>query len=489
VSDDGAAMIESPGVPSRHAGVHSCGTVWEHRQQHDMKTRLKVLVVDDEPALREVLTLRIADWGHEVRTAPDARSALQDVEGHPPDVVLCDVVLPGSSGLAVLARLKEGNATLPIVMMTAHGNVDLAVDAMKTGATDFLTKPIDHDALHALLETIAGEVRARERARSLDAQLERQEAVGLVGTSSAMRALRRTIELLAASDAPAIISGESGTGKEVVARAIHELSARRAKTFLAINAAAIPEGLVESEVFGHELGAFTGASRARAGSFELAEGGTLFLDEIGEMPIALQPKLLRVLEDGRARRVGGSRDIRFDVRVLAATNRPPAQAMREGRLREDLFYRLSVFELTIPPLRERISDVALLAQHFMREFGRKHAVRIDGLAEPALQSLESHAWPGNVRELRNVIERAVIVARSGSIERRHLPPYLQGHTTHAPPTVTLPVGATLAQAERALILHALARSGDNKAEAARQLGLDVKTIRNKLRGYAGMGEP
>jgi transcriptional regulator with PAS, ATPase and Fis domain len=304
-----------------------------------------------------------------------------------------------------------------------------------------------------------------------------------VGQSRAMRELQRTVALLASTDASAIITGESGTGKEVVARAIHAHSARRDRPFVAINAAAIPEGLIESEVFGHEQGAFTGAVRARAGCFELAEGGTLFLDEIAEMPIALQPKLLRVLEDGRARRLGGGRDIRFDVRVIAATNRDAGGAIREGRLREDLYYRLNVFELVMPPLRERGDDIPLLAQHFVREFSRKHQLRVEGLGESAARQLESHPWPGNVRELRNVMERAVIVARSGWIERRHLPPYLQTMTPGGSPTLTLPAGTTLAEAERRLILQTLERVGENKAAAARQLGLDVKTIRNKLRSY------
>jgi len=444
------------------------------------------MVVDDQPALREVLSLRIADWGHDVRAVASAQEAVRELDRRPPDVVLCDVVLPGSSGMAVLQRVREYDPRLPVVMMTAHANIDSAVDAMKSGASDYLTKPIDHDMLRALLEVTANEIRSRRASHALDAQLDSlgsRGPAGIVGGTRAMRELHRTVELLAKSDASAIITGESGTGKEVVARAIHALSARRAKPFLAINAAAIPEGLIESEVFGHEQGAFTGATRARPGCFEMAEGGTLFLDEIAEMPIALQPKLLRVLEDGRARRLGGGRDIRFDVRVLAATNRSAAQAIREGRLREDLFYRLNVFELVIPPLRERTEDIALLAQHFVREFAIKHQMRVEGTTDSARQILESHAWPGNVRELRNVIERAVIVARAGWIERRHLPPYLQTLKPGSQSTLTLPAGTTLAEAERRFILQTLERAGDNKAEAARQLGLDVKTIRNKLRSY------
>ena len=430
--------------------------------------------------MREVLSLRIAGWGHEVRTAADALTAIQELDRRRPDIVLCDLVLPGMNGMDLLRHIKEQDESLPVVMITAHGDIDGAVEAMKSGARDFLTKPFDNTVLYALLEATATEVRRRDAARSLD---EKRASTSLIGQSRPMRNAQRLIESLASSDASAILTGESGTGKEVVARAIHAASARRNGPFVAINAAAIPEGLVESEVFGHEQGAFTGASKSRPGVFELAHGGTLFLDEIADMPIALQPKLLRGLEERRARRLGGSRDVAFDIRVLAATNRPPAQAIREGRLREDLYYRLSVFEIALPPLRERTGDVGLLSQHFVREFARKHSLKVEGTSAAAQELLEGHPWPGNVRELRNVIERATIVARSGWIEPRHLPPYLQGIARGAAPTVTLPAGVTLAQAERQLILQTLERVGNNKAEAARQLGLDVKTIRNKLHTY------
>jgi DNA-binding NtrC family response regulator len=474
-------IIDSAGVRSFTWGEHR-GTL-----PGDMdKTRLAVLVVDDEPALREVLSLRIADWGYDVRTAGDIAEAERALDSQPADLVLCDVVLPGGSGLELLKRIKRQDERLPVVMITAHGDIDRAVEAMKSGAADFLTKPLDYVMLQALLATAAGELRQRNDSHSLDEHLERQQSpgtAGLVGQSRPMRELRRIVEMLASSDASAILSGESGTGKEVVARAIHMQSARRDKPFVAINAAAIPEGLIESEVFGHEQGAFTGATKSRAGVFELANGGTLFLDEIAEMPISLQPKLLRILEEGSARRLGGSREIAFDVRVIAATNRNPAQAIRDGRLREDLFYRLNVFELKLPPLRDRVDDVGLLAQHFIRELGQKHGVDVQGVGDTARQLLEAHAWTGNVRELRNVIERAVIVARSGWIEPRHLPPYLQALKPGGEPTVTLPSGTTLAEAERVLIMRTLERTGNNKAEAARQLGLDVKTIRNKLRSY------
>lgn len=447
-------------------------------------TRLSVLVVDDEPALREVLSLRIQDWGHDVRTAADAVEAERELARFRPDVVLSDVVLPEISGVDLLKRLKRHDAQLPVIMMTAHGNIDAAVDAMKAGAQDFLTKPLEYGTLRALLDNLAAERHQRLLDHELDANLDSSASLGgLVGRSRPMRELHRMVQLVASSDASAIITGESGTGKEVVARAIHALSARRDKPFVALNAAAIPEGLIESELFGHEQGAFTGASRSRAGSFEMANGGTLFLDEIAEMPIALQPKLLRILEDSRARRLGGTREIQFDVRVLAATNRTSAAAVRDGLLREDLFYRLNVFEIALPPLRARADDIALLARHFVREFSGKHHMPVEGIHESARALLEAHAWPGNVRELRNVIERAVIVARSGWIEPRHLPAYLQSLTAGGSGTIQLPAGTTLADAERLLITQTLERVGHNKAEAARQLGLDVKTIRNKLRSY------
>jgi DNA-binding NtrC family response regulator len=441
---------------------------------------LDILVIDDEPALREVLSLRIEAWGHQARAVGDAAAGEREIERQRPDLVLCDLVLPGSSGMELLKRIKRRDPQLPVVMITAHGNVDGAVEAMKSGATDFLTKPLDTVALFALLEATASDVAKRGDGGTGAVET---AVGGLVGQSRVMRQLHRTIESLASSDASAMLTGESGTGKEVAARAIHAASNRRDKPFVAINTAAIPDGLVESEVFGHEQGAFTGATRARPGVFEMANGGTLFLDEIAEMPIALQPKLLRVLEEGQARRLGGTKDIKFDVRVLAATNRPPSQAIREGKLREDLYYRLTVFELLLPPLRERIEDVALLAQHFVREFARKHKLDVDGVGDAAREVLERHAWPGNVRELRNVIERATIVARTGWIEPRHLPPYLQVLEHDTEPTLTMPAGTTLAEAERLLILQTLERVGNNKAEAARQLGLDVKTIRNKLKSY------
>ncbi len=447
-------------------------------------SRLDVLVVDDEPALREVLALRLQGWGHTVTTAADVAEADAALGRRHPDLVLSDVVLPGLSGLDLLRRFKRHDPALPVILMTAHGNVDAAVEAMKEGAMDFLTKPIEAETLRALLDAVSAERQQRETDRSLDAVLgPGTDGVGLIGASAAMRTVQRQLEQLAASDASALVTGESGTGKEVVARLIHTLGARAARPFVAVNTAAIPDGLVESEIFGHEQGAFTGASRARAGCFEVADGGTLFLDEIAEMPLALQPKLLRVLEDGRVRRLGSAREIAFDVRVIAATNRAPADAVRDGRLREDLLYRLNVFEIVLPPLRERAEDVPLLVRHFLRLFNAKHGATVEAVRATALERLQAWHWPGNVRELRNVIERAVVIARRGWIEPSHLPPYVKAGEVGGTRPIELPPRTTLAEAERLLILGTLERTGHNKAEAARQLGLDVKTIRNKLRGW------
>jgi two-component system, NtrC family, response regulator HydG len=444
---------------------------------------LKVLVVDDEPALREVLSMRIEGWGYAVRTAADVADAERLLQREKPDIVISDVVMPETTGLELLKRLKSEDASRPVILVTAHGSIDAAVEAMKEGAQDFLTKPLDYTKLHVLLETTAADLRRRGELRQIETSLAEEGAPGLlIGRSAPMRELYATLEMLAASDASALITGESGTGKEVVARTIHELSDRRGGPFVAVNSAAIPEGLIESELFGHERGAFTGAVRTRPGCFEQADGGTLFLDEIAEMPLSLQPKLLRILEDGSVRRLGGNKEIEFDVRVLAATNRPAAAAVEEAYLREDLFYRLNVFELTVPPLRERIDDLALLAQHFLREFSGKHQMEITGLRDEARELLEAYSWPGNVRELRNVLERAVIVARSGWIETSHLPPYFRSQR-NARPMLTVPLGTSAAEAEKALILRTLEHVGHNKAEAARRLGLDVKTIRNKLKTY------
>lgn len=446
--------------------------------------RTKILVVDDDPAMLEILEMRLEGWGFDVRLAANGMEAQKLVESYDPDIVLTDVIMPEISGLDLLRSLKSDHEARPVILITAQGSIDIAVEAMKRGAHDFITKPLDYPKLRAILEAAEGEIELRRRSRRLLTQLDQGAGFGsLVGRSRAIREVYDLIRRVSATDAAVIITGESGTGKELAARTIHDLSARAKGPFIAINAAAIPESLIESEIFGHERGAFTGASGTRMGCFELANRGTLFLDEIAEMPATLQPKLLRVIEDRRVRRLGGSHEISVDVRVIAATNQPPQAAVDNGRFREDLFFRLNVFTVAMPPLRERKGDVQLLAHHFIRELNAKHSTRIEGIREDAMESLKAYPWPGNVRELRNVIERALILAKGNWIERSHLPPYVVNPRESAAGRIVLSVGVSFADAEKELILRTLKSVGNNKAEAARQLGLDVKTIRNKLKSY------
>ncbi len=448
---------------------------------------LLVLVVDDEESLREALSMRVESWGYRTCTAATAAEAGELIRERDPDVVLADVVLPDRSGIELLEGLTGHDERRQVILMTAHGSIDRAVDAMKAGAMDFLTKPLDADKVRSLLEAAAEEVELQGRARQLEDSLEGEAGLGrLVGASDRMQELFETVRVLAESDASAFITGESGTGKEMVARTVHDLSARADGPFVALNASAIPEGLIESELFGHEEGAFTGATETRRGCFERADGGTLLLDEITEMPLSLQPKLLRVLEEDSARRVGGEEEVDFDVRILAATNRDPGEAVEGGDLREDLFYRLNVFRVSVPPLHQRSGDVPLLAQHFVRVFNEKHGTGVRGVRPEALELLADYPWPGNVRELRNVIERATIVAGSGWIDAQDLPPYVAEGREGGEPRLEIPVGTSIEDAERELILRTLEHVDNNKAEAARRLGVDPKTVRNKLKRYGEM---
>ncbi len=443
-----------------------------------------ILVVDDEAAIREVLEMRLQKWGFDVALAATGEEANRLAEKLDPDVVLSDVVLPELGGLDLLRCLKAGNPDRPVLLMTAYGSIDTAVEAMKEGAQDFLTKPIDYSKLKSTLWALRQVAAQRGEMAQLSSKLKQGGGLGpIIGLSKPMRAVFKLVRTLATNEASVIITGESGTGKEVVAQAIHSLGGRSSGPFIAVNSAAIPEGLIESEIFGHERGSFTGALSSRPGCFEQADKGTLFLDEIGEMPAQLQPKLLRILEEGSVRRLGGRREIPFDVRVMAATNRSPEEAVRSGVLRRDLFYRLNVFTIHMPPLRQREGDVELLMRHFVDIFNTKHGAEVEGASREAAALLESYPWPGNVRELRNVIERGVILARRGWLEAVHLPPYVRRPDGAARTSIVLPAGVSAAEAEKILLLETLQQVGNNKAEAARQLGLDAKTIRNKLKAY------
>jgi DNA-binding NtrC family response regulator len=449
------------------------------------RTPVKILVVDDEAAMREVIQMRLLEWGFDVRLAKDGLQGKELAESYDPDIVISDVVMPQLTGMELLRALKAGKPERPVILITAQATVDLAVEAMKQGASDFVTKPIDYSKLKLTLEDKEQEIELRRASRRIASQLDRGAGFGdFVGTSKEMREVYALIENVAHSDASIIITGESGTGKELVARTIHALSARSRGPFIAINASAIPENLMESEMFGHEKGSFTGATGARSGCFEMAHHGTLFLDEIAEMPLSLQPKLLRVLEDQKVRRVGGSQEFVVNVRVLAATNTEPRSAVESGKLREDLFYRLNVVTVALPPLRDRKADIPLLTQSFIRKFNAKHNANVESCKAETLELLNAYSWPGNVRELKNTLERAIILAKGPWIEPSHLPAYiLNSPAAEAGSGLILPKGVTAAEAEKELILKTLRTTGNNKAEAARQLGLDVKTIRNKLKGY------
>ena len=445
---------------------------------------LKVLVIDDEDAMREVLGLRLSQWGYRVSRASSAAEGWGQMARFQPDIVICDVVMPDQSGLELVNRASREEIEAAFIMITAHGTVDIAVEAMKNGAFDFLTKPLDYRKLLAVLRAAEAERESCLQMRDLGAKLEAGGGLGkLVGQSHEMLQVYGLIRQYAQTDASVLITGESGTGKELAAHTIHQLGSSTSSPFVAINGAAIPSELIESELFGHEKGAFTGAGEARPGCFEQAHGGTLFLDEIVEMSVHLQPKRLRVLEDGRVRRLGARQEKQCDVRLLTATNRDPRKAVEEGKLREDLYYRIQVLILEMPPLRERNDDVQLLSRFFLDRFRVKHESRSKGFRDSSLDLLRAYAWPGNVRELRNVIERAVVLAGDGWIECSHFPPYLSGREFQGAHGLQIPAGITAAEAEKRLVLHTLDRVGNNKAEAARQLGLDVKTIRNKLKSY------
>jgi len=446
---------------------------------------LAILVVDDDPTMRDVLEMRLQEWGFDVLLAETASEAEDLVQRKDPDLVLSDVVMPETSGIELLRRLKGKDPERPVILLTAHGTVEMTVEAMKAGALDFLTKPLDYSKLKIVLDQVQRDLQLLARSRESEGEGWGGKGFGpFVGTSTAMKEVYGLIETVAETDASALITGESGTGKELVARTVHDLSTRSNARFVALNAAAIPKDLVESELFGHERGAFTGASTPREGSFELAEGGTLFLDEIGEMPIELQPKLLRVLDEARFRRVGGKEEIKVDLRVISATNRDAREAVKEGTLREDLYYRLNVFNIHIPALREREGDISLLAEYFLDHFRRKHLAPARALRDETLSILQSYPWPGNVRELKNSLERAVILAKDEWIEPSHLPPYMRSpDASGTGEDWGVPSGLTAAEVEKRLILQTLEETENNKAETARRLGLNVKTIRNKLKSY------
>jgi DNA-binding NtrC family response regulator len=462
-----------------------------------MKAGPRVLIVEDNADVREAWTLLISSWGYRVESADDGERALQMIESCDPQILLLDLRLPKKDGLAVLAEIRANGWQLPTIVISGEGEIEDAVESIKLGAYDYLRKPVDPHHLQVLLNNLRTHISVSKENQLLRRRLMEAGELGpMVGQSLAMRRVMALVEQVAPTTASVVIAGESGTGKELVARTIHDLSPRSRGPYIAINCAALPETLMESELFGHERGAFTGADRRREGCFELATGGTLLLDEIGEMRPELQAKLLRVLEEHRIRRLGGSAEIPVDVRVLAATNRNLELQLREGKFREDLYYRLNVFTIQLPTLRERVEDLPTLIEHFLRQLTPSAGKPVVGMEADCLELLRSQQWPGNVRQLRNVIERAIIVTRGPMISVVDLPqeiklripgestprvqsPVRSGNGVHA--GLDVHVGMSLNDVKRELLLQTLKSTGGNKAKTAEILGVSLKTLYNHLK--------
>ncbi len=444
--------------------------------------KIKILVVDDEKSSREGLSELLDTWGYEVLKAKDGEEAYNTILSNKPNVVICDLKMPKLDGLQVLKKI-DSDPTITFVMLTAQGTIDSAVEAIKLGAYDYLTKPIDIVRLRNIVLQIAEKLEVESEIKVLRQQLKRLGSFGtLRGNTPVMQEVFHQIEVAAPSTASVLIQGASGTGKELVAKAIHELSPRRSGPFIAINCAAIPETLLESEIFGHEKGSFTGAIKTKEGCYELADCGTLFLDEITQMATDLQSKLLRVLETQSFRRIGGKDEIKANVRLVAASNIDFEEAVKKNVLRDDLYYRLNVFNLKLPQLRERIADIPLLAHTFIEEFNKKNNREVKAIDHDALNFLKSYNWPGNVRELKNVIERSVIVCSGNLITASDLPPNIANNAQKGP-EVSFKIGMTVADIEKEAIEKTLEFTAGNKTEAAKILGISLKTLHNKLKIY------
>ena len=452
-----------------------------------MARKNSILVVDDDLAHRTMLRTLLASWGYEVSEADDGRAAIEAVHGQPFDLVLMDIRMIHVSGIEALEEIKAFNPAIPVILMTAYASVETAVEALKKGAYDYLTKPLDFDELKLAI------ARAMEHSRLKEENQLLRESLGLkfdrrnlIGRSAVMTKLLETVTQVAPSEATVLVTGESGTGKEVIAGAIHYNSPRREGPFIKINCAAIPETLLESELFGHEKGSFTGADRRREGKFRQADGGSIFLDEVSEMSLAMQVRLLRVLQEREITRVGGEEVIRVNVRVITATNRDLPAAIEAGRFRKDLFYRLNVVTLHVPPLRERKDDIPPLAEHFLKMFAEKNRKRVRGFTPQAMDRLLRYDWPGNVRELMNTVERGVVLTRSEYIDEGELTPVLlKQHEEETVLPGEVPT-ASLEALEKATILKTLEQTGGNKSEAARRLGITRRTLHQKLKKYGMM---
>ena len=440
-----------------------------------------LLVADDDPGLRESLERTLTREGYRVVLASDGRAALERVQAGGVDLIVTDLRMPGLTGLELLRAAKAIMPDVDVILLTAFGTVEEAVKAMKDGAYDFLTKPFRREQLIKLVDKALERRDLIEQNKELKKQLEDIRAKGqMIGSSPAYRRMLSLVEQVADSSATILIQGESGAGKELVARTIHERSGRRAGPFVAVNCAALPETLLESELFGYEKGAFTGAAGRKEGRFELANGGTLFLDEVADLSLVTQPKILRVLQEGEFERLGVTRTIQVEVRIVAATNQDLADMVKEKRFREDLYYRLNVITVRVPPLRERHEDIRLLAQHYLRVYAAKNGRKLEGFSNEALERLESYAWPGNIRELENLIERTVLLARKDRIDAEDLPEEVAGVKRPPRDAILELVGTPLAEIEQRLLDETLRITGGNKTQAAKLLGIDVRTVARKL---------
>lgn len=453
----------------------------------------RILVVEDDAGERSDFADMVAALGFQVATAADGRGALEKLASFPANAILTDLVMPRMDGIALLKELAARGDRTPTIVLTAFGSIDRAISIVHDlKAFWFLEKPVQPGVMRALLERAIQQGHLVEETERLSRQLSYQGVLGdMVGDSPQMKEVFSLIRQVAPTTASVLITGESGTGKELVARAIHRLSPRSGGPFVAVNCAALPESLVESELFGHEKGAFTGAAARRVGCFEQAHNGTLLLDEIAEMPLATQAKLLRTIEDSSVRHLGGANDIPVSVRVLAATNRSPEKAIQDKHLREDLYYRLNVFHISLPPLRERKQDIPEIAAALIGDLNQKHSCRVTHLSPEVLARFNAGSWPGNVRELRNAIERAVIVAGEGEIHLRHLPgafmleapQFLLPRTPQGDDTLPLHAGARMSEVEEAYVHLVLRHTNNNKRRAAKILGICLRTLHSKLRSY------
>lgn len=451
-----------------------------------MNQKKRILAVDDEPHMRRLLEISLRQAGYEPVVAENGREALSILRDDNIDLVVSDLHMPVMDGLKLLEAMQADNISTPIIIVTAQGEVSSAVKAMKLGASDYILRPFDLETLEIAISRALSFTRLKIENQFLRDEVD-QDSKRLIGSSAAILKVHEAISQVAKEKATVLIAGETGTGKELVARAIHQQSPRKKALFVAVNCAAIPTEMLESELFGHERGAFTGAVKERVGKFELADNGTLFLDEITEMPISLQAKLLRALQEGTIERLGSNRPLNVDIRIVAATNRDPLHAIKEGKLREDLYYRLNVFSIDLPPLRDRLSDIAMLSAHFLK----KRNISID---DSALQLLQAYAWPGNVRELENVLERAAIVCGGHAIKPQHLPADMQHSNSISASPITktisetqLPESLSMPDAvqtlEINLITEALKQANDNKSRAAKLLNVSERTLWYKLSRY------